>query len=218
VEHDEPLQAADLRREAGLHLMILSASKLANRYLASAVEDYEKLLGAEHVKTAVARLTLARFHIATSKNKPAERLLLDALPVLSNDQNARNHELKALGLLVEIYERSGDSDQATTYCQAIGRMTPWVSTQDYQPIFKMAPAYPIAALQRGQQGYVIVEYTVDKNGVVRSPTVVASQGSDLFAEPSLEAARRFRYAPRYVDGEPVDVPGVQNKFTFNIQR
>ena len=37
---------------------------------------------------------------------------------------------------------------------------------EYLPIVKVQPIYPRRALQRGIQGYVIVEFTVTKNGSV----------------------------------------------------
>ena len=44
---------------------------------------------------------------------------------------------------------------------------------------------------------------------------------DLFKErhsslPSIEAAKQFKYAPHLIDGEAVEVEGVQNKFTYEL--
>jgi len=33
----------------------------------------------------------------------------------------------------------------------------------------------------------------------------------------LQAATKFKYKPRVVDGQPIEVPGVQNKITFLIE-
>ena len=40
--------------------------------------------------------------------------------------------------------------------------------------------------------------------------------SSLFHRSSIQAALKFKYKPRVIDGEAVEVPGVQNKFTFEI--
>jgi protein TonB len=40
--------------------------------------------------------------------------------------------------------------------------------------------------------------------------------SSLFYSASLNAALKFKYKPRIMDGEAVEVPGVQNKFTYEI--
>jgi protein TonB len=91
-----------------------------------------------------------------------------------------------------------------------------VSDGEYLPIVKVAPVYPSRALSRGLEGYVIVEFTVTRQGTVRDPVVVESSSS-LFERAAVEAALKFKYKPRVIDGEPVEVPGVQNKITFEIQ-
>lgn len=91
-----------------------------------------------------------------------------------------------------------------------------VSDGEYLPIVKVAPVYPSRALSRGLEGYVIVEFTVTRQGTVRDVTVVESTSS-LFERAATEAALKFKYKPRVIDGEPVEVPGVRNKITFEIQ-
>ena len=90
-----------------------------------------------------------------------------------------------------------------------------VSDGEYLPIVKVAPVYPSRALSRGLEGYVIVEFTVTTNGSVRDVSVVEST-STLFERAASEAALKFKYKPRVIDGQPVEVPGVRNKITFEI--
>ncbi len=88
---------------------------------------------------------------------------------------------------------------------------------DYLPIVKVAPIYPNRALTRGLEGYCVVEYTVTHIGTIKDPVVVQDQcSSTLFYNASINAALKFKYKPRFVDGEAVEVTGVQNKFTFEI--
>ena len=82
--------------------------------------------------------------------------------------------LMAHANLVDAYERLGESERATEHCLAIGRTTPWGGTADYQPLFKRPPTYPRAAQVRGLEGYVLLEFTVDRMGFVRDPSVVDS--------------------------------------------
>jgi protein TonB len=90
-----------------------------------------------------------------------------------------------------------------------------VSDGEYLPIVKVAPVYPSRALSRGLEGYVIVEFTVTRTGTVRDVSVVESTSS-LFERAATEAALKFKYKPRVIDGEAVEVPGVRNKITFEI--
>jgi len=92
-----------------------------------------------------------------------------------------------------------------------------VGEGDYLPIVKVAPIYPQRALIRGIEGYCVVEFTVTKLGKVREPRIIESQcTSSLFHQASLQASLKFKYKPRIIDGVAIDVPGVLNKFTFEI--
>ncbi len=92
------------------------------------------------------------------------------------------------------------------------------SDGEYLPIVKVAPIYPRRATSRGIEGYCIVEYTVTKNGSIRDPQAVDCQPSGIFERASVKAAEKFKYKPRVVDGEPIEVAGVQNKFTYTLEK
>ena len=87
---------------------------------------------------------------------------------------------------------------------------------EYLPIVKVAPIYPRRALSRGIEGYVIVEFVVTKNGSVRDPIVVDAQPQGIFDQAAKEAALKFKYKPRVIDGQATEVAGVQNKITFKM--
>ncbi len=92
-----------------------------------------------------------------------------------------------------------------------------VGEGDYLPIVKVAPIYPNRALSRGIEGFCVVQYTVTRQGTTKDPVVIDSQcTSSLFHRASLNASLKFKYKPRIMDGEAVEVPGVQNKFTYEI--
>ena len=89
---------------------------------------------------------------------------------------------------------------------------------EYLPIVKVAPIYPRRAQTRGISGYCIVEYTVTKTGSIRDPIAVDCSPSGVFNRASVKAATKFKYKPRVVDGEPIEVAGVQNKFTYELEQ
>lgn len=115
-----------------------------------------------------------------------------------------------------------DTDAVNTAPQAsveidIGSGGMGASDGEYLPIVKVAPIYPRRAQTRGITGYCIVEYTVTKNGSIRDPQAVDCSPSGVFERASVKAAEKFKYKPRVVDGEPIEVAGVQNKFTFELE-
>ena len=98
----------------------------------------------------------------------------------------------------------------------IGGLGFGVSDGEYLPIVKVAPVYPTRAASRGLEGYVIVEFTVTETGSTRDIFVVESTSS-LFERAAVEAAGKFKYKPRVIDGNPVAVAGVRNKITFQLE-
>jgi periplasmic protein TonB len=98
----------------------------------------------------------------------------------------------------------------------IGGLGIGVSDGEYLPIVKVAPVYPARAASRGLEGYVIVEFTVTRTGTTRDISVVESSSS-LFDRAAVDAAGKFKYKPRVINGEPVEVPGVRNRITFVLE-
>jgi protein TonB len=92
------------------------------------------------------------------------------------------------------------------------------SDGEYLPIVKVAPIYPRRAQSRGIEGYCIIEYVVTKSGAIRDPQAIDCQPSGMFERASLKASLKFKYKPRVVDGEAIEVAGVQNKFTYELEK
>ncbi len=87
---------------------------------------------------------------------------------------------------------------------------------DYLPIVRVEPVYPRRALTRGIEGYVLLEFTVTETGSVSDPVVVEAQPPGIFDRAAIQAALRFKYQPRVVDGQPIAVAGVRNMITFEL--
>ncbi|WP_198949509.1 energy transducer TonB [Halovibrio salipaludis] len=88
---------------------------------------------------------------------------------------------------------------------------------EYLPIVKVEPNYPQRALRRGIEGYVVVEFTVTKRGNVENPRVVEADPQGVFDEAAKEAAKKFKYRPKTVNGEAVEVAGVRNIIRFEME-
>lgn len=94
-----------------------------------------------------------------------------------------------------------------------------VGEGDFLPLAKVSPIYPQRALRRGVEGYCTVQYTVSATGATKDIVVVEDQcTSKLFHNTSVEAAKKFKYRPRVRDGKALEVPGVRNKFTYQLER
>lgn len=88
---------------------------------------------------------------------------------------------------------------------------------DVMPIVKIMPQYPAAALRRELEGYVVVTFTVTRTGTVADVEVEESS-APIFERAAIDAAYKFRYRPRVINGEAVEVFGVRNRFSFELDR
>jgi protein TonB len=96
---------------------------------------------------------------------------------------------------------------------------------DYLPIVKVAPEYPSTAASRGIEGFCMVEFTVTTAGTTRDVRVVEEEcittdgkPTSVFNRASIRAAERFKYRPKVLDGEPIEVPGVRNRFVYELAK
>ena len=197
-------------------LKLHGALRLWNRDTVSLLEDAAQTYRANGNTDghALAQFWTGKKHLAERRYRKASKPFTTVVDELPPDHRL---VLMARAHLVEAFEQLGQSERATEHCLAIGRTRPWTGNADYQPLFKRPPNYPRSALSRMKEGHVIVTFTVDEMGFVRNPKVVDSKGGAMFHKPALEAAKEFRYAPKFVDGEPVPVEGVQNLIRFLIR-
>ena len=90
------------------------------------------------------------------------------------------------------------------------------SDGEYLPIVKVAPVYPRRAQTRGIEGYVLLQFTVTKTGAVKDPVVVEAKPSGIFDRAAINAALKFKYKPKVVNGAAIDVAGVLHRITFEL--
>lgn len=98
----------------------------------------------------------------------------------------------------------------------VGGIGGFSSDGEYLPIVKVSPVYPRRAQTRGIEGYVLLEFIVTKTGAVANPVVLESKPPGIFDRAATNAALKFKYKPKVVNGEAIDVAGVRNRITFEL--
>ncbi len=76
------------------------------------------------------------------------------------------------------------------------------------------PVYPEAARNARSYGIVSIEVTVDEQGKVIAARAIS--GPTLLHSPSVAAAKRARFVPTKLSGQPVKVRGIIN-YNFNLK-
>ena len=90
------------------------------------------------------------------------------------------------------------------------------SDGEFLPIVKVAPQYPSRASARGIEGFVLLEYTVTKQGTVLNPVVIQAEPAKIFNKAAINSALRYKYKPRVIDGVAQDVKGVRTRIIFKL--
>lgn len=203
--------------EAGAQIMQRTQTRDGLDYLVDARKIFEKHGNAAVEWKGTAEFYLGKHYLSIRRYRDAEKHFLEALTTFKDPERPEGHmELATHAFLVETYQLQKKHDMATSHCVAIGRMTPFKSTQDFQPLFRRSPEYPAGALAAGRQGWAQIEFTVDETGSVRDARTVDVEGGERFGEAALEAIKDWRYAPRFVDGKPVVTNQVQTIVKFEI--
>ncbi len=86
-------------------------------------------------------------------------------------------------------------------------------------LYKIAPKYPRRAQQKGHEGQVIIDATVDATGTIQNITVHQSSGFESLDKSALRAVKRWRFKPFSINGKNIQaVIRVPVNFTLEKPR
>lgn len=92
------------------------------------------------------------------------------------------------------------------------------SDGDVIALVRQQPEYPQRAAERGIEGHCDVHFTITALGTTRDafiPEGEESCSNSLFERPSIRAIERFKFKPKIVDGEAVEIQHA-NRFIFEL--
>ena len=92
------------------------------------------------------------------------------------------------------------------------------SDRDVIPLVRIEPDYPNRALNRGVEGWVLVQFTITPAGTVKDATVIEAEPKGYFEEAALKAIARWRYNPKVEGGVAVERRGIQVVLAFQLER
>jgi len=183
---------------------------LAEAYALSAKQLFDREHGAESWGGGLASFQIGKIKAITKDYK-------SAIPYLRTASKIPSKELYAHRLLVEAYHFSDEDAKATEHAQLLGKLLSGRELSDYEPIITVKAKYPELALKNADEGYVVIQLTVSKQGRVVDPRVLEEKPKYRgFAKAALKAVKSNRYAPRFRDGEVEETPGVLYKYTFQM--
>ncbi len=77
--------------------------------------------------------------------------------------------------------------------------------RELTPLVRIPADYPISALSKEIEGWVLVRFTVTETGSVADPEILRSQPPGVFDRSAKRAVLKWKYQPQIVDGKPAAV-------------
>ena len=195
-----------------------SKKSVRKKYADIGADMYSEVLGESSYEALQARVGATRFLSISKQISEIKKLI----PLFQSDERSLRMRAAMHQKLSVLYLRKGKDDLsmeqnllAYADFKKLGENIE-VDAASYMPVLKADAAYPLIAQRKGIEGYVVLEYTVSKEGFVKNPIVIDSSHPRIFHEVALEAALKYRYLPALVNGVPVDVPGVKTRITFEM--
>ena len=208
-----PVSIATVNREIGLHLASIGTD--GTEFFEPAHEIYRAELGEADFRTALMAFHLGNIELSKGNHKRARNLLESSVRGFETHDSYREFEMTARGFLIAALEELGQREEATRHCLVIGEKKPLAADEEMTPVYRQPPAFPKIALRNFISGFALVEFTVDEQGFTQNHQVVDAS-SQVFHNTSIESAKTLRFAPRFVDGEPVATDGVTFRFGYEV--
>lgn len=212
---EKSLLLLSLRLEMGKETHFQS-NTFSRKLYQTAFEFGNKNFPEGHYLTGYAAFELGKIYMGggAAYRKKAEQYFLETPAVFEKSPPpSLNNILVTHGLLIQLYSEMGREEDATVHCVAVGKIRGDHDLNEYQALYKKVPTYPSSAYNRKQEGVVMIEFIVDAEGKVVNPQVLEST-SPSFTKAALKVISEWRYAPRVINGEPIDTHGVKNRFRF----
>jgi TonB family protein len=197
--------------------IVYHVQREAKKYTEMAYEGLVNSVGKSDYRTLEIQFILATIKTGTRKFNQAIELYEDLIANISNQLDTSHpYELAARSRLVNIYEQKGESEKATQHCIQIGKMTPWEQDMEPTPLFRVEPKYPLSAAKRGKEGWAKMSFTIDKMGFVNDVKLLDVKGGSDFGKESVKVLEKWRYAPKFEDGQAVTAKNLTVQLDFKL--
>lgn len=194
---------AQIQLDAGIELLRVGSRK--SKAILTAQKFFTANLPKNDKRVVNANFFAGKYHLARKKYRKAVDDFQANFPVFESLEGATHPlELSTRAFMIHALEKSNKSDEATQHCIAIGSMKPWDDSQEQMPLFRSSPLYPMDYAKKGKSGWVKVGFTISDFGTVKEAKILDSKGGSKFEKSSLVALEKWRYAPKFEDGKPVE--------------
>jgi TonB family protein len=146
------------------------------------------------------------------KPKPMSGIRMDRPRMQVMQAPARPAASQGQGQASAQNDSSGTAATANDTAEAV---TTGGANRSIRPVRMNPPEYPRDALRRGEQGHVVVEFTISTDGSTRDIEVVEAEPRNTFDREAERAVRGWRFEPALRDGRPVETR-LQHTIDFTL--
>ncbi|GLR69393.1 energy transducer TonB [Agaribacter marinus] len=77
--------------------------------------------------------------------------------------------------------------------------------------------YPLNAAEKGIEGYVLMKFSISKEGKPVDIEVINAEPANVFDEVSICSLSKWVYKPKLVDGKPVKQEGLKVQLDWTLE-
>ncbi|MCY3817745.1 MAG: TonB family protein [Gammaproteobacteria bacterium] len=206
--YDDSLVEAEKNFEIMSILLRMGGGAFVEPYVDRTYEIYSERLEPNDFRLGLVSYHKARWATARGHHEQALGYLNGALIALTNPERERmgGFERTVRMQIVEATEELGQRDASTEHLLLLGAQQEW--SPEVEPVYRSDPVVPMDAMTKRLKGKVTLSFTIDEQGFVVDPEVSESTQPTL-NDAALAMVKGFRYAPRFIDGNPVATAGIE---------
>ncbi|MDE0053538.1 MAG: TonB family protein [Gammaproteobacteria bacterium] len=206
--YDDNLVEAEKNFEIMSILLRMGGGAFVEPYVDRTYEIYSERLEPNDFRLGLVSYHKARWATGRGHHEQALDYLSGALTAFTNPERERmgGFERTVRMQIVEALEELGQRDASTEHLLLLGAQQDW--SPEVEPVYRRDPVVPMDAMAKRLKGQVTVSFTVDEQGFVVDPEVSESTQPTL-NDATLAMVKGFRYAPRFIDGNPVATAGIE---------
>lgn len=95
---------------------------------------------------------------------------------------------------------------------------PSTRDSDAQPIVRISPKYPSAAVKNGIEGWVKLAFDINSLGEVINVKVLDAAPKRIFDKAAKRALKKWKYKAKYINGEQVNQQNLSVQLDFNLEQ
>jgi protein TonB len=92
------------------------------------------------------------------------------------------------------------------------------SDRTEMPLVRIQPDYPARALERGIEGWAVVQFTISPTGTTKDVSAVQGEPPGVFEQAAVRAVQSWKYNPKVQAGTAIERPGIRVKLNFKIKK